>query len=260
MTNAGWLDSAAASGVRRSLVEEFSSIHVYHLKGNARTSGEQRRKEKDNVFGVGSRAPIAITILVKNPEATEQGQIYFATVDDYLTREQKLQQLRDIGSVLSSQAQLTRITQDAHDDWLNQRRDDFSNFITVEGKKQDGLAIFANYSRGNETGRDSWMYNASKAALAANMSRCITFYNEQVALAKSQGTDFDLDNDPTKIKWDRDRKQSVVKFITSPIFDITKVVLSLYRPFVKEWLYSDRFWIHVSGKCLNCSHLRGRRT
>ena len=248
VTNAGWLDSAAASGVRRSLAEEFSSIYVYHLKGNQRTSGEQSRKEGGKVFGAGSRAPIAITFLVKNPEATEQGLIYFATVDDYLTREQKLQQLRDMGSVLNPQVALIRITPDAHGDWLNQRRDDFANFITVDGKKQDGLAIFANYSRGNETGRDAWVYNASKAALEANMNRCIATYNEQVQLATAQGSAFELNNDLTKIKWDRDRKQSVVKGITSPIFDNSKVVLSLYRPFVKEWLYSDRFWNHVVGQ------------
>ena len=221
VTNAGWLETASANGMRRCLAEEFSSIHVYHLKGNQRTSGEQSRREGGKVFGAGSRAPIAITFLVKNPEATEQGQIYFATVDDYLTREQKLQQLRDKGSVLNPQVQLISITPDAYGDWLNQRRDDFANFITVDGKKQDGLAIFANYSRGNETGRDAWVYNASKAALEANMNRCIATYNEQVQLATAQGSAFELNNDLTKIKWDRDRKQSVVKGITSPIFGLS---------------------------------------
>ena len=244
VTNAGWLDSAAASGVRRSLAEEFSSIHVYHLKGNARTSGEQRRKEKDNVFGEGSRAPIAITILVKNPEATEQGQIYFATVDDYLTREQKLQQLRDMGSVLNPQVPLARITPDAHGDWLNQRCDDFAKFITVDGKKNDGLAVFANYSCGIKTNRDSWSYNSSKAALASNMGRCIATYNEQVEPAKAQGDAFELNRDPTKIKWDVAQLNNVQKGVIYPSFDEAKVVLSLYRPFFKEWLYNDRAWLN----------------
>ena len=235
VTNAGWLDTASANGMRRCLAEEFSSIHVYHLKGNARTtSGEQRRKEKDNVFGVGSRAPIAITILVKNPEATEQGQIYFAQVDDYLTREQKLQQLRDMGSVLNPQVPLTRITPDAHGDWLNQRRDDFAHFITVNGKNNDGLAIFANFSGGIKTNRDAWAYNASKEDLAANMSRCIATYNDQAEQAKSQGTAFVLNNDPTKIKWDRPQLKHVKLGRVYPDFDDSKLVLSIYRPFVKS--------------------------
>lgn len=77
VTNAGWIDSNSADGMRKCLAEEFSAIYVYHLKGNARTQSEQRRKEKDNVFGEGSRAPVAIVFLVKNPEATEHGKIYF---------------------------------------------------------------------------------------------------------------------------------------------------------------------------------------
>ena len=249
VTNAGWLETASANGMRRSLADEFSSIYVYHLKGNQRTTaGEQSRKEGGKVFGVGSRAPIAITLLVKNPEATEQGQVYFASVDDYLTREQKLQQLRDMGSVLNPQVQLIHITPDVHGDWLNQRRDDFAHFITVDGKKNDGIAIFANFSGGMKTNRDAWAYNASKEALSANMERCIAFYNEQVEQAKAQGESFEHDNDPTKIKWDRDRKQSVFKGVASPAFAPDKVVLSIYRPFFKEWLYNDRFWSTVVGQ------------
>ena len=244
VTNAGWLETASANGLRRCLTDEFSSIFVYHLKGNARTSGEQRRKEKDNVFGEGSRAPIAITLLVKNPAAAEQGQIYFATVDDYLTREQKLQQLRDMGSVLNPQVPLIRITPDAHGDWFNQRRDDFAHFITVDGKNNDDLAIFANYSLGIVTSRDSWSYNASKEAVVANMSRCIATYNEQVEQAKLQGDAFEMDNDPTKIKWDRPQRKHVKIGRIYPAFSESKIVLSLYRPFFKEWLYNDRAWIN----------------
>ena len=79
VTNAGWIDSEAARGMRRSVQQEFSAVYVYHLKGNQRTSGEQSRKEGGKIFGSGSRAPIAITVLVKNPEAKTKGKIYFAT-------------------------------------------------------------------------------------------------------------------------------------------------------------------------------------
>lgn len=90
VTNAGFLDSTSADGLRRCLVDEFSSLYIVNLRGNARTSGETRRKEKDNVFGIGSRAPIAISILVKNPAASEHGVIRYHDIGDYLTREQKL--------------------------------------------------------------------------------------------------------------------------------------------------------------------------
>ena len=70
VTNGSWIGGNVDSGVRACLAEEFSSVYVLNLRGNARTSGELRRSEGDNAFGQGSRAPVAITILVRNPEAS----------------------------------------------------------------------------------------------------------------------------------------------------------------------------------------------
>ena len=84
VTNAGFLDANTANGLRQCLAEEFSSIHVFHLRGNQRTSGETSRKEGGKIFDAGSRAPIAISILVKNPKAKEQGRILFHDIGDYL--------------------------------------------------------------------------------------------------------------------------------------------------------------------------------
>ena len=241
VSNAGWIESSAASGLRRCLQQEFSSVYVYHLKGNARTSGEQRQKEGGNVFDVGSRAPIAITILVKNPQAQEQGKIYFSAVDDYLSREEKLGQLVDLGSILK--AQLVEIHPDAHGDWLNQRRDDFAHFITVDGKKTDGLAIFDNFSLGTFTSRDAWSYNANKNTIECNFRRCISFYNDQVDEAKRLGDKFECCQDKQLIGWDRPQKRHVLQ---GKYYDDVKpelIVTSLYRPFFKEFLYNDRAWV-----------------
>ena len=241
VSNAGWIESSAASGLRRCLQQEFSSVYVYHLKGNARTSGEQRQKEGGNVFDVGSRAPIAITILVKNPQAQEQGKIYFSAVDDYLSREEKLGQLVDLGSILK--AQLVEIHPDAHGDWLNQRRDDFAHFITVDGKKTDGLAIFDNFSLGTFTSRDAWSYNANKNTIERNFRRCISFYNDQVDEAKRLGDKFECCQDKQLIGWDRPQKRHVLQ---GKYYDDVKpelIVTSLYRPFFKEFLYNDRAWV-----------------
>ena len=84
VSNAGWLDANTADGMRKCLVEEFASIHVFNLRGNARSSGEERRKEKDNVFGQGTRTPVAILLLVKNPDALSQGQVFIHDIGDYL--------------------------------------------------------------------------------------------------------------------------------------------------------------------------------
>jgi predicted helicase len=90
VTNAGFLEANTADGLRKCLAEEFSSIYIFHLRGNQRTSGEQSRKEGGKIFGSGSRAPIAITILVKNPQAEGHGRIWLHDIGDYLTQQQKL--------------------------------------------------------------------------------------------------------------------------------------------------------------------------
>ena len=91
VTNASFLDSNADSGLRASLVQEFSSIYVFNLRGNQRTQGETSRKEGGKIFGSGSRAPIAITLFVKNPQSQHSDcQIHYLDVGDYLTREEKI--------------------------------------------------------------------------------------------------------------------------------------------------------------------------
>ena len=241
VTNAGWIDSTASNGMRRCLQAEFSSVYVFHLKGNARTSGEQRQKEGGNVFDQGSRAPIAITILVKNPDAAEQGQIHFSCVDDYLSREDKLQQLATFGSVLNPELKLNTITPDAHGDWLNQRRDDFGKFISVDGKKNDGLAVFANFSNGINTSRDPWSYNSSRKVIARNFELCIGAYNEQ--LAKQMATGEISKKDDTKLKWSGTLESAFKRQQASPAFEHNAVTLSVYRPYITQWLYNQKFWI-----------------
>jgi hypothetical protein len=65
VSNGSWLDSNGLDGFRKCLEREFSSIYVYNLRGNQRTSGELSRKEGGKIFGSGSRTPVAVTILVK---------------------------------------------------------------------------------------------------------------------------------------------------------------------------------------------------
>lgn len=92
VTNAGYIDSNSADGLRKCLADEFSSLYFFHLRGNQRTSGERSRQEGGKIFGGGSRAPIVIAVLVKNPDAKQNGQIYFHDIGDYLSREEKIRE------------------------------------------------------------------------------------------------------------------------------------------------------------------------
>ena len=239
VTNAGWIDSNSADGMRKCLVEEFSAIYVYHLKGNARTQGEQRRKEKDNVFGEGSRAPVAIVFLVKNPEATEHGKIYFHAVGDYLTRDEKLAELKRNVSI--AHTQVNEIVPDAHGDWLNQRDDSYARFMRVDGKKASENSIFKNYSRGVATSRDAWVYGSNKRKVLEHVANLITFYNSQVK-ALAANPNYEIDLDPKKMKWDRLQKNTILRGKIVEDVSVSKLYLSYYRPFFTQYLYLDRFW------------------
>ncbi|POF41201.1 damage-inducible protein [Pseudomonas laurylsulfativorans] len=249
VTNAGWIEANTADGLRKCLTDEFSSLYVFHLRGNARTSGETRRKEKDNVFGMGSRAPIAISLLVKNPSATEQGQIHFQDIGDYLSREEKLEKIANYAS-LAGIEQWRHITPDEHGDWLKQRDSSFGQFIVIGDKKSDGLKIFDNYSGGVQTNRDAWVFNYSKTSLIRNVGSLIGKYCSELSrfnavhsvaerhTRERVAADF-LDKDSTLISWSRSLRADAIK--NKPLgFDAERITVSTYRPFTKQWMYFDR--------------------
>lgn len=252
VTNAGFLDSASSDGMRKCLAEEFSSIYVFHLRGNQRTAGELSRQEGGKIFGSGSRAPIAISLLVKNPAAEKQGRIYFCDIGDYLSREEKLAKIKSLGSIagITAAEAWQSITPDTHGDWLKQRDNSFADYIPLGDKRGAGSKLFENFSLGVATGRDSWCYNASKASVTANMTRMIDFYNaEVVRLARSHPSldkkqreallnDF-INADATQIAWTRALKQDLAKKKRFA-FDQAELVTSLYRPFTKQWQYFNR--------------------
>ncbi len=253
VTNAGYLDSNSADGLRKCLAEEFSSLYVFHLRGNQRTSGELSKKEGGKIFGSGSRAPIAISLLVKNPANEQQGQIYFHDIGDYLTREEKLARIVDFGSIdgISQANAWQSITPDQHGDWLNQRDDSFQQFIVLGDKSgTESLTLFENYSRGIETNRDVWCYNPSRASVEANMQRMIDFYNAEVdrfdqahpgldRAGREAKVDGFINTDPSLISWNRSLKQELSK-CRKFVYQSECLIISLYRPFAKQWLYYNR--------------------
>jgi predicted helicase len=253
VTNAGFLEANTADGLRKCLAEEFSSIYVFHLRGNQRTSGEQSRQEGGKIFGSGSRAPIAISMLIKNPDASEHGKIYWHDIGDYLSREDKLSIIEDFGSVngISSRMGWTEVVPDAHFDWVNQRDASFDQFIKL-GDKRDKTAttLFTNYSLGLGTNRDAWCYNFSKVRLSSNMQSTIDFYNSEVERheeALPEELKGFLQTDPARIGWSSSLIPKVAKHIRGTYVE-GNIVEGLYRPFQKQWVYFDGMFNHRVGQ------------
>ena len=261
VTNAGWVEANTGDGLRKCLADEFSTLYVFHLRGNARTSGELRRKEKDNVFGMGSRAPIAISLLVKNPTAKEHGKIHFHDIGDYLGREEKLEKIESYASIagITKAGGWQPVIPDAHGDWLKQRDDSFNDFMALGDKTGKGVTtLLSNFSRGLETGRDAWCYNSSQKAVMDNMVSMITFYNSEVQRfnaartgldkkAREEAVDSFINTNPAQISWTSSLKQELVR---DKLFSYKadSLAYSLYRPFTKQWCYYNGTFNHRVGQ------------
>ena len=233
VSNGGWIDSNTTDGMRLTLAEEFSDIHVYNLRGNQRTAGEQSRKEGGKIFGGGSRATIAITVLVKDPARTGPATIHYTDIGDYLTREDKLATIADASTVTNLPA--THLTPNEHGDWLSQRSDDFDTFLAL-GDKDGGQAIFGLYSGGLKTNRDAWCYNFSRTAVETNARRLIATYEQE----RQRGhVAKEATRDATRIAWSGglsaalDRDQAI-------IFRPQAMRSASYRPFAATHAYFSK--------------------
>ena len=233
IVNASFLRSETAAGIRACLAEEFNEIWCFDLRGNQRTQGEISRREGGKVFGSGSRAPVAVTLLVKNPRM-KGCIIKYKDIGDCLSREQKLEivsNAKSIGGVKDWQT----IKPDKYHDWLDQRNREFGKYAPMSSKESKSgnqhNEIFKTYSLGVATHRDVWVYNSAKEELARNMRRHIDYCNKQ-----------DLDdpkNDLSKAKWTGELSVALKRF-GSQSFDKEKIRMSQYRPFFKQQMYFDK--------------------
>ncbi len=257
VSNGAWLDGNSTDGFRKSIEKEFSSIYVFNLRGNQRTSGELSRKEGGKIFGSGSRTPISITLLVKNPDTkNEKATIHYHDIGDYLDTKQKLQIIKDFKTFENPSLPLKTLQPNEHGDWVNHRNDSFDNFILLAPDKKfdtNTKSIFLTNVIGVSTNRDSWVYNFSREKLFENMNRMISFYNEQTKAfiqKKIKQTnliaDQFIDTNPTKISWTVNLKKDLEKNKLH-LLNKNEVEVGLYRPYTKQNIYFDKSFIERPG-------------
>lgn len=241
VSNGAWLDGNSTDGFRKSLEKEFSSIWVFNLRGNARTQGELRQKEAGNVFGSGSRTPISITLLVKNPHATnKQATIHYHDIGDYLSRDEKLAKIAKFKTVANPAMTWNTLEPNAEGDWLNQRNNLFDTFIPMAPEKKfdaKSESFFIAQSLGTATNRDAWVYNFSKTTLKENIRKTINHYNEQLQLV-SEGKISQPIRNSNLGNWTRDWMNQLNRKVSFKEFD-SEYRKTLYRPFTKVNSYFD---------------------
>ncbi|RVZ24670.1 DEAD/DEAH box helicase [Helicobacter pylori] len=258
VVNGSFIDSKSADGFRKCVAKEFSHLYVLNLRGNARTSGEERKKQGDGIFDSGSRATIAIVFFVKDASVPDN-TIFYYEVEDYLKREAKLNLLAGFENL--DLVPFKEITPNNKGDWINQREDGFEKLIPLKRDKTlQNDSIFDINSNGVKTNRDPWVYNFSPNALMQSVQNCIDTYNadlkrfnevfreafKQRAKGVKSGelykhlNDKEITTDKTKIAWVQNLKTQLIKGKKLDDFSQEKISVSLYRPFNKQYFYYER--------------------
>ncbi|MGA4517217.1 DEAD/DEAH box helicase [Solibacillus silvestris] len=248
VSNNSFLDGRAMDGLRRVWYEEFNYIYIFNLRGDQRTQGELSRKEGGKVFGSGSRAGIAISILIK--DGSDNHKIYYKDIGDYLTREQKLDILRESKSIMN--LILDEITPDDNNDWLNQRDESYDKYIAFVNEK---TSVFKSVSMGIQTKRDKWILNFNKESVKVNMGNLVNNYNSEVKRLESINNKEEklakINTADNFIKWSDELKSKLARNELIKLND--NYVICQYRPFTRKWLVYDRNVIARPGKFDNWS-------
>ncbi|MDM8565153.1 N-6 DNA methylase [Candidatus Halobeggiatoa sp. HSG11] len=236
VSNNGFLDNIAFDGMRKHLEQDFTKIYILDLGGNIRKS----HGKTSNVFDI--KVGVSINLFVKN-DSVKKG-IYYAKIDDSLSKEEKLSSLEnpvDWQQIIPND-KYTWLTEGLHSEF-----DDFIPLGTKEAKKQKGITedvIFKIYSNGVKTNRDVWAYNFNQQMLEQNMQNMIAFYNQQVEQWLNKSDDkLSIDNfvvyNDKQIKWSGDLKIHL-KAGRLAKFSNDKIRISLYRPFTHSYLFFNR--------------------
>ena len=235
VTNGNYLNTNSADGLRAGLYEEFNHLYIFNLRGDQRTVGEQSRREGGKIFGSGSRTPVAISILVK--DGSDSHELHYHDIGDYLSQKEKLAIISRFADV--SRLDLQEIIPDENNDWLNQRDPNYKRYSQISGNEDSPFVI---NSLGVVTNRDSWVIGFSKTSVIENTNKLINNYQYELhRLSNVEGSHRidKLNREENYIKWTR-KLERLIKNSQEITFNIDAVKETLYRPFVKKWLYHDK--------------------
>nr|WP_141680904.1 type ISP restriction/modification enzyme [Caryophanon tenue] len=240
ITNAGFIDSQSADGLRRCWNQEFNYVYIFNLRGDQkRTQGEQSKREGGKIFGSGSRTPAAITILVK--DGSEVHEIKYCDIGDYLTREEKLSKIESFTSIKN--VEWTSIIPDENFDWINQRDAGYNSYISLFNENEPKQSIYNRQLTGVSAARDVWVVGFDKNKVIENAKQFIDNYNsELLRLSDVSNPEEKLslaNKAETFLKWSAKLNDLFKK--NKELSLTGKLVLTLYRPFVKKWIYWDNY-------------------
>lgn len=226
ITNRSFIESRTFDGFRKCIQTDFGYAYIIDTKSDVRAN-PKISGSIHNIFGI--QAGVAIVFLVKKLGGNYGGKpcrIQYIAMEDEWKKEKKLQWLAENPL---EKIEFSAITPDKKNNWINGTDNDFDSLLPLCGKEKDNIFNF--YANGVATGRDEWNYDLDPENLNVKIKYFIDVFNKTVA--KKNG-DFDL-----SIKWSETLK-GFCKKGKKLSFNVHKIVRSNYRPFVKQYFYSEK--------------------
>jgi predicted helicase len=152
----------------------------------------------------------------------------------------------------------TMLTPNDSHDWINQRDPAFESFYPIGSSADTDCGVFAEYSPGISTNRDTWIYSFSRTAVLSNMRRLTEFAKSESirfhaafpsASRKELEDSLDefLDGDRKRVAWSVNLKKQVLRNAV-PALDSNAVQYCSYRPFCKQYFLNQTTLIERPGK------------
>jgi predicted helicase len=240
VTNNSFAKKKNYDGFRRAAAEHFTDIYVIDFKGDARSSGEVRRREGANIFDDQVKVGIAISFMVRDSAKTGC-TIRYAAVPDAAKLEEK--QAFISGRSIDDIPFRTVTPSEAHD-WVDIPTADWSAFLPVASQEARAArseelahAVFRTYALGVSTNRDEWLYSASAEEAGRKAAALVEAYDRVPADAQAF---------PPTLKWSRNLKRRLAQGRREP-FDPGRIRRANYRPFTARWLYQSRLFVDEPG-------------
>ena len=233
VSNSAFLDARQDDGFRKVVAGEFNELWVLDLKGNARTSGERRRREGGNVFDDKIRVGVAVYFLVRR-EGLGGFKVFYNAVDDYVRSPGKVEYVKN-----ASLAELgfDEIMPDAKGNWIRQSNTNFEGLLLLADRQTktaksaaEERAVFKLNALGINTARDEWVYEFDVPSLREKVLFFADAYNGFL--------DADDKSYPPVIKWSRDLRNEFNRGRRIVYNDAHRVRL-LYRPFVVKHHFAN---------------------
>ncbi len=252
ITDSDWLTSVSGVGFRKSIVQEYTTIYVINLRDNVLTNSELLSFEEAPTSNrASSQTSTVIVLLIKTPILNHPpATIYYYAVDDYLTRQAKLDLLNNFQNVTNSIIPWTIITPDINGDWVDQTITWPTNSLPF--RPNNTLPnVFNINSWYFVSRRANWISIFDKLALQSNVQTTINFYEaERLRLAKpikNKVRPLPVISDITRISWSKDLLNKLQNNLPI-VYDDLKIFKCQYRPFINRSVYFDSSLIDIPSK------------